>query len=57
MVNLELKGADPFNSWKVYALSGAWLSDAGIDGDNMNKHKSTVGKNINFKSLKCKDVK
>ncbi len=45
------------SAWKVYALSGAWQADADIYGDNMNKHKSTVGKNINFKSLKCKDVK
>ncbi len=45
------------SAWKVYALSGAWKADADIYGDNMNKHKSEVGKSINFKSLKCKDVK
>ncbi len=44
-------------AWKVYSLSGMWQADADIYGDNMDKHKSTVGKNINFKSLKCKDIK
>ncbi|WP_244656861.1 RHS repeat-associated core domain-containing protein [Pseudomonas sp. CFBP 8772] len=45
------------SAWKVYDESGEWLADTDIYGDHMNKHKSGVGKNISFKSLKCKDEK
>jgi RHS repeat-associated protein len=45
------------SAWKVYDESGAWLADTDIYGDRMSKHKSGVGKNINFRSLKCKDEK
>ncbi|WP_338523665.1 RHS repeat-associated core domain-containing protein [Pseudomonas batumici] len=45
------------SAWKVYDNSGEWIADADVYGDYMSKHKSDTGKNINFKSLKCKDVK
>ncbi|OQS47592.1 RHS repeat domain-containing protein [Chromobacterium violaceum] len=45
------------SAWKVFDKNGAWVADADIYGDYMNKHKSEVGKNINFNSLKCKDSK
>ena len=43
------------SAWKVYDKNGDWIADADIYGDYMNKHKSSVGKTINFKGLKCKD--
>jgi hypothetical protein len=45
------------SAWKVYDESGAWLADTDIYGDRMSKHKSGIGKNVNFRSLKCKDEK
>ena len=45
------------SAWKVYDKSGAWVADADVYGDYMNKHKSDTGKNIDFDSLKCKDAK
>ncbi|WP_254211131.1 RHS repeat-associated core domain-containing protein [Burkholderia multivorans] len=45
------------SAWKVYDKNGAWVADADVYGDYMNKHKSDTGKNINFDSLKCKDSK
>ncbi|WP_052729272.1 RHS repeat domain-containing protein [Chromobacterium vaccinii] len=45
------------SAWKVFDKNGAWVADADVYGDYMNKHKSEVGKNINFNSLKCKDSK
>jgi RHS repeat-associated protein len=45
------------SAWKVYTLSGAWVADTDIYGDRMSKHKSGVGRKIDFKSLKCKDEK
>lgn len=44
-------------AWKVCDESGVWLAAADICGGRMSKHKSGVGKNINFRSLKCKDEK
>jgi RHS repeat-associated protein len=45
------------SAWKVYDQKGVWIADADTYGDYMSKHKSETGKNINFKSLKCKDAK
>ncbi|WP_254894579.1 RHS repeat domain-containing protein [Chromobacterium haemolyticum] len=45
------------SAWKVFDKNGTWVADADVYGDYMNKHKSEVGKNINFNSLKCKDSK
>ncbi|MFJ1212576.1 RHS repeat-associated core domain-containing protein [Burkholderia pyrrocinia] len=45
------------SAWKVYDKNGAWIADADVYGDFMSKHKSDVGKNIDFDSMKCKDSK
>ncbi|RQZ57489.1 RHS repeat-associated core domain-containing protein, partial [Burkholderia sp. Bp9004] len=45
------------SAWKVYDKNGVWVADADVYGDYMKKHKSDTGKNIDFKSLKCKDSK
>ena len=45
------------SAWKLYDKNGDWIADADVYGDYMSKHKSNVGKIINFKSLKCKDAK
>ncbi|MCA7996837.1 RHS repeat-associated core domain-containing protein [Burkholderia metallica] len=45
------------SAWKVYDKNGAWVADADVYGDYMNKHKSDTGKSIDFDSLKCKDSK
>ena len=45
------------SAWKLYDKNGDWIADADVYGDYMSKHKSNVGKTINFKSLKCKDAK
>lgn len=45
------------SAWKVYDKIGTWVADADIYGDHMSKHKSGIGKNIDFRSLKFKDKK
>lgn len=45
------------STWKVHGKNGEWIADADIYGDYMSKHKSAVGKNIDFKELKCKDAR
>jgi hypothetical protein len=53
----DLLDFDGESERKAYKASGARLADVDIYGDNMSKHKSKTGQNINFKALKCKDNK
>jgi RHS repeat-associated protein len=45
------------SAWKVYDEHGVWVADADVYGDHMDKHKSETGKQLNFKSLKCRSKK
>ncbi|MET3821758.1 RHS repeat-associated protein [Burkholderia sp. PvR073] len=45
------------SAWKLYDKNGAWVADADVYGDFMNKHKSDTGKRVDFDSLKCKESK
>lgn len=45
------------SAWKVHDKNGQWEAHADAYEDYMAKHKGAVGKNIVFKSLKCKDAK
>ncbi|WP_158619362.1 RHS repeat-associated core domain-containing protein [Pseudomonas sp. v388] len=45
------------SAWKVFDEHGKWEKDADVNGNYMDKHKSNVGKDINFKQLKCRKFK
>jgi hypothetical protein len=44
------------SAWKVHDKNGGWVADADLYGDYMTKHKGEAGKDIDFKSLRCKDA-